>query len=170
MHDTQRLRIAGWCGIIGGILWFLQSILTDVLFPQLAAPGTPGFTIGGAIATVNLVVLLVGFLGVAWGRALGGWFGKIAFGVAVLGYVLMIVGGLLTIVGAGPLADPEAPISLIYLLGRLITVVFTFFTGIAVLTARRGRGGRDSRRCSWVSSQSLANSCRCSWQVARMRS
>jgi len=85
MHDTQRLRIAGWCGIIGGILWFLQSILTDVLFPQLAAPGTPGFTIGGAIATVNLVVLLVGFLGVAWGGALGGWFGKIAFGVAVLG-------------------------------------------------------------------------------------
>jgi len=84
--------------------------------------------------------------------------------------VLLIVGGLLTIVGAGPLADPEAPISLIYLLGRLITVVFTFFTGIAVLTARRGRGGRDSRRCSWVSSQSLANSCRCSWQVARMRS
>lgn len=138
--NTERVRAASTLAIIGGMVWFLQSIISDVLFPQLTAPGTIASTVNSVIATAVLALLLVGFLGVQWGGGLsGGWFGKIVFGVAVLGHILMVVGGVLTILGAGPLADPD-PVSLIFLLGRLIAVVFTLLTGIAVLAVGRWQG------------------------------
>jgi hypothetical protein len=85
-------------------------------------------------------LLLIGFLGIRWGRALGGWFGTIVFGIALLGYILMAVGIATQLAGIGPLSDPPESVSLIFLLGRLITVVFGLLTGIAVLTAQRWHG------------------------------
>jgi hypothetical protein len=141
MNDLQRLRLAGFCGIIGGLLWFLQSIIIDILFPQLArVRGTPDFTLTFGSAIVILALLLISFVGIRWGGALRGWFGASAFGGAVLGYVLMIVGCVLTLVGAGPLTDPAGGVSLIYILGRLLTALFTLLTAFAVLAARRWRG------------------------------
>lgn len=122
-----------------GTLWFVSGI-AGVLFPRLNEPDTVPFLIGGVVAAVNLVLLLVGFLGVAWGGALGGRLGKIFFAVAMLGYALMVVGAVQTLAGVGPLIDPEAGLALIYLVERLIAAVFTLLTGIAVLTARRWRG------------------------------
>ena len=130
---------AGVCGILGGSLWFVSGIL-GIVFPQLNEPGTTAFLVGGVVATVSLVLLLVGFLGVAWGGALGGRIGKILFGVAVFGYAVMVVGALQTVLGVGPLLDPEAGVALLYLLGRLISAVFALLTGVAVLAARRWRG------------------------------
>ncbi len=140
MNDTQRLRIAGWCGIIGGLIWFLTSMLFDVLFPDAVPPGTPPYTILLGIIAVGLVLLLIGFFGIRWGGALGGRFGTIVFAVAVLGYGLMAVGTVMQMAGIGPLSDPPDNVSLIFLLGRLIAVVFGFLTGIVVLTARRWQG------------------------------
>ena len=134
-----RVKRAAVCGILGGALWFVSGI-AGILLPQLNVPGTPAFAIGGALATVTLVLLLVGFLGIAWGGALGGWLGKAVFGVAVLGYALMILGAGQTVAGVGPLLDPEAGLALLYLFGRLIAAVFTLLTGVAVLVARRWRG------------------------------
>ena len=130
---------AGLCGIVGGTLWFVSGIL-GIVFPQLNEPGTTAFQVGGIVATVSLVLLLVGFIGVAWGGALGGRVGKALFGAAVLGYALMVAGGVQTVLGVGPLLDPEAGVALLYLLGRLISAVFALLTGVAVLAARRWAG------------------------------
>jgi hypothetical protein len=137
---NNPIKIAGFCGIIGGMIWFSQTLVTEVLFPQLALPGTLGSTISGLVATVAVALLLISFLGIAWGGGLAGWLGKMMFGMAALGYGLMVIGGGLTLAGAGPLSDPPYNVSLIYLLGRLITVIFTLLTGVAVLTARRWQG------------------------------
>jgi hypothetical protein len=143
MDGTQRLRIAGFCGIIGGLLWFLQVVSIEILFPQLArVRGTPDFTLTFGSTIVILALLLIGFVGIRWGGGLRGWFGAIAFGGALLGYVLMIVGCVLTLAGAGPLTDPAGGVSLIYILGRLLTALFTLLTAFAVLAARRWRGWR----------------------------
>ena len=130
---------AGLCGIVGGMLWFLSGIL-GIVFPQLNEPGSPAFLVGGVVATASLAMLLVGFLGVAWDGALGGRIGKTLFGAAILGYALMVVGGVQTVAGVGPLIDAEAGVALLYLLGRLISAVFALLTGVAVLAARRWRG------------------------------
>ncbi len=130
---------AGLCGVAGGALWFMGGV-AGMFVPRINEPGTAAFLISGVVATVSLVLLLVGFLGIAWGGALGGWIGKAFFGVAVLGYALMVVGGVQTVVGVGPLVDPEAGIALIYLLGRLISAAFALFTGVAILHVRRWRG------------------------------
>lgn len=141
MNDIQRLRLAGWCGIIGGLLWFIQSMIIDILFPQLArVRGTADFTITFGSSIVILALLLIGFFGIWWGGGLRGWFDAIAFGGTVLGYVLMIVGCVLTLAGAGPLTDPAGGVSLIYILGRLLTALFTLLTALAVLAARRWQG------------------------------
>ncbi len=138
-RPKTRVERAGICGIVGGALWFVSGIV-GILVPQLNVPGTPAFAIGGALATVTLALLLVGFLGIAWGGALDGRLGKAVFGVAVLGYALMVLGAGQTVAGVGPLLDPEAGVALLYLLGRLIAAVFTLLTGIAVIAARRWRG------------------------------
>lgn len=130
---------AGLCGIVGGVLWFASGIV-GMFVPQVNEPGTAAFLIGGAVATLSLALLLVGFLGIAWGGGLGGPFGKGLFAVAVVGYALMVVGAVQTVAGVGPLLDPEVGLALIYLLGRLIAAVFTLLTGVAVLAARRWRG------------------------------
>lgn len=140
MDTTQRVRIAGWCGIVGGALWFLRVSVTRAAFPQLSTPGTTVFAVSWAFATCILALILVGFLGIAWGGALEGWFGKIAFGVALLGYAMMVVGGVLTSLGIGPLNEPSQGVSLIYLLGRLIAALLTLLAGIAVVVARRWHG------------------------------
>lgn len=139
-NDTQRLRIAGFCGIIGGLIYFFFSILFGVLFPNLASPGTPAYAIVLGIVAVVYALLLIGFLGIRWGGGLNGRFGTIVFSIAVLGYLLMVVGTVLQIAGIGPLTDPPESVSLIFLLGRLIAAVFTLLTGIAVLMGRRWKG------------------------------
>lgn len=63
MANAQRVRIAGWCGIVGGVMYFLQELAGRVFIPQSDEPGTFGFVIGGVIATVALSLLLIGFLG-----------------------------------------------------------------------------------------------------------
>lgn len=60
-------------------------------------------------------------------------------GATVVGYALM-VGGVQTVAGVGPLLVPESGIALIYLLGRLVSAVFALLTGVAVLFAHRWRG------------------------------
>ena len=74
--NTQRLRIAGWCGLIAGIAVYAQSTLFDTLFPTALPPGTPGYTVNGVLAAILYAALLVGFCGIAWGGALGGRFGR----------------------------------------------------------------------------------------------
>lgn len=140
MNGTQRIRLAGYCGIVGGLLWFLQTVVTMALSLDVNTPGSAGFVVGVIVATLELALILIGFLGIAWGGALRGWFGKGVFAVATLGYALMIVGGVLTLLGVGPLTDPETAVSLIFLLGRLLAALFTLLTGIAVLAGRRWPG------------------------------
>lgn len=138
MDTSQRIRLAGWCGISGGLFYFVHAAIGELLFSS--SPGSPGFSISAGVAAANFVLLLIGFSGIAWGNALGGRFGKIVFGAAVLGYALMIVGALLMVAGVGPITDPVQAVSLVYLLGRLIAVVFSVLTGVAVLLARHWKG------------------------------
>ncbi len=135
----HRAGIAGMCGIAGGMLWFAGGV-AGLIYPQVYQPDTTAFMISGVVATASVVLLLVGLLGILWGGALGGRFGKALFAVAVLGYGLMVVGALQTIAGVGPLLDPEAGVALIYLLGRLVAAVFMLLTGVAVVLARRWTG------------------------------
>lgn len=135
METSQRVRLAGWCGIAGGLFYFAHSRFGDA-----SPPGSLGFSLAAAVAAVSFVLLLLGFMGIAWGNALGGRFGTVVFGAAAGGYALMISGALLMVAGVGPITDPVQAVSLVYLLGRLITVVFTVGTGIAVLVARQWQG------------------------------
>jgi len=137
MDTTQRVHIAGWCGVVGGSVWFIQSVLQWAGVINGDTPGTTTFVVTGVVATLCLGLVLLSFLGLKWGGAFRGRFGSIVWGVAVLGYVLMISGGVLTLFGVGPLTDPVTAVSLIYLLGRLIAVIFTLLTGIAVVQTRR---------------------------------
>lgn len=137
MDSTRRVQLAGWCGVIGGSGWFLQSVLQGAGVINVSTPGTATFVVTSTLSTVCLALVLIGFLGIKWGGAFRGRFGSVVWGVAMLGYVLMVIGGVFTLLGIGPSTDPDTAVSLVYLLGRLIAVIFTLLSGIAVVQARR---------------------------------
>ncbi len=141
MGNSERLRVASYSGILGGIVWFILFMLIEVVAPQLARTrGTAAFTAVFLIATVSLVLLLLGFLGILWGGGVGGRVGRIALWLTVLGDVMMILGSLLTLAGVGPLTDPAGGVSFVYISGRMLTVLFTLLTSIAVIVDRRWQG------------------------------
>ncbi len=141
MGDSERLRVASYSGILGGLAWFILFMLIEVVAPPLARTrGTLHFTATFLTGAVALVLLLIGFLGILWGDGVRSRFGRIAVWLTVLGYVLMILGSLLTLAGAGPLTDPAGGVSFVYIAGRMLTVLFTLLTSIAVIVDRRWQG------------------------------
>lgn len=56
--NTARVRTASTLAIIGGMVWFLQSMISDVLFPQLTAPETSAYMVNSVIATAVPALLL----------------------------------------------------------------------------------------------------------------
>lgn len=141
MDNSERLRVASYSGILGGIAWFILFMLIEVIAPQLARTrGQVAFTAVFLIGAVSLVLLLIGLLGILWGGGVRGRFGRVALGLTASAYVIMILGSVLTLVGVGPLTDPAGGVSFVYIAGRMLTVLFTLLTSIAVIVDRRWLG------------------------------
>lgn len=131
--NQSRIRLAGALYTIGGAVWFLfivGSIVTG--FPWSEAH-TSTFSIAEAVFIVVQTLLLIGFFGIWWSGAVGrSLFGKIAFGLGVLGHLLFVLLETHSLF-IGELS-PAFP------LGPLVSAVGILLTGIAVLRANVWQG------------------------------
>jgi len=81
---------------------------------------------------------MVGFLGLLWGQCFHGRLGPAGVMIYVVGYGLIIVGGLaLVVTGTGPV---ESPLFLIFPIGGLLQDVGYLLFGIATISSARWQG------------------------------
>lgn len=131
--NTQQVKRSGTLYAIGGAIWFLfivGSILVG--FPWSEAHTTP-FTIAEAIFIIVQTLLLIGFFGI-WqsGGVDEGRFGKVAFGLAVLGHAIFVLVEMHSLIlGDLSPAFPLAPVT---------SAVGILLTGIAVLRSKQWQG------------------------------
>ena len=84
MANTERVRMAGIAGAIGGGLWVLL-LLVDVAAYQALHASAVAFRAWLAALVFMQALLLVGVVGLARSGATGeGWLGRIGLVIAVL--------------------------------------------------------------------------------------
>jgi len=133
METTSRVRFAGICGICGSVVWII-AILVEYRF-GLQPPNTGTlFYINQAMFLVAMSGFVMSIVGLMWARAAGnGWFGKIALGLFALGWIVLIIAGIMAPI-TGNYDLPLFPI------GGLVSTVGGLLAGVAVAVAHRWRG------------------------------
>ena len=135
MANTERVRMAGIAGAIGGGLWVLL-LLVDVAAYQALHASAVAFRAWLAALVFMQALLLVGVVGLARSGATGeGWLGRIGLGIAVLGRTTFVLAEVHNL-AKGNDDSPLLP------LGALSTGIGMTLVGIAVLRARRWGGWR----------------------------
>ena len=135
MANTERVRMAGIAGAIGGGLWVLL-LLVDVAAYQALHASAVAFRAWLAALVFMQALLLVGVVGLARSGATGeGWLGRIGLVIAVLGRTTFVLAEVHNL-AKGNDDSPLLP------LGALSTGVGMTLVGIAVLRARRWGGWR----------------------------
>jgi len=131
--NPSRIRLAGALYTIGGAVWFLLIVGSIVTGFPWSEAHTSAFSIAEAIFIVVQTLLLIGFFGIWWSGGVGrSLFGKIAFGLGVLGHLLFVLLEAHSLfIGELSPAFPLAP---------LVSAVGILLTGIAVLRARQWQG------------------------------
>ena len=133
MTSTNRVRNAGFAYMVGSGLWLLvigaQTAIWGIEPPARSA----AFYAIEAAYVVMMLLLLYGFFGVLWSGGLGSSvFGKIAFGIGVLGHLIFVVAEIHSL-AIGTLSDFIA-------LGALVSALGILLTGITVVAAKRWQG------------------------------
>lgn len=127
---NHRVKLAGTLYTIGGAMWFLLIVGATALGIPYGEPQTTAFYVIEAFFVVTMSLLLVGFFGIWWGDGVGrSLFGKIAFGLGVLGHILFVLLEAHSLI----LGD----LSPLFPLAPLVSAVGILLTGIAVLMAKR---------------------------------
>jgi len=130
---NHRVKLAGTLYMAGGAIWFLWIVGATALGLPWRQSQTTAFYVAEALFVVIQLLLLVGFFGIWWSGGVGrGLFGKIAFGLGVLGHLLFVLlESHSLIIGELSPAFPLAP---------LVSAVGILLTGIAVLRAKQWQG------------------------------
>ena len=125
----SNVRTAGVLCAVGGAGWLVNGVVSLVL----SQPSGAAFAISEVFWIGIHVLLLIGVVGLALLGVAPGWFGSIAFGIAVLGRVDFVLAEIHSL----SIGDDT---SFLLPLGALITAVGMTLVGIAVLRANRWGG------------------------------
>jgi hypothetical protein len=133
MTNTNQVRLAGTAYIIGSVLWLAVLGAQTAIWGFEPPARSAAFYAFEAALVVTQALLLYGFFGVLWSGGIGqGLFGKLAFGLGVLGHLIFVAGEILSL-AAGTVSDLIA-------LGALVSALGLVLTGLAVLMAKRWAG------------------------------
>lgn len=131
MHTSRRARNAGVIGMVGSALWII-SVIMQFRLGLFTPEVSPVRIVYDLIAFSGIGGAMVGFLGLIWGGAFRGRLGPAGVILYVLGWALIVVGGL-----ALPLAGEESPLFLIFPIGgNLQSLGYLLFATAAVLHGR----------------------------------
>lgn len=131
--SAQRIRLTGTAYAAGGILWFVLAVVQAAIWGIEPPAGSAAFYVIEAVFAIAQMLLLFGFFGVLWSEGVGrGVFGKIAFGIAVLGHLVFVAGEIHSLT-SGRLSDLLA-------VGAMVSAIGIVLTGIATLMAQRWQG------------------------------
>lgn len=127
MHQPSRARIAGIAGMAGGLIWILSVIMQNSL--DLGPDTSLLRVVQSVLSLASMSGMIVGFLGLIWGGAFRGRFGTLAVLTHVLGYALIVTGGLLALL----LGEADSPLFLLFPIGGALHGVAAMLLIIAVL-------------------------------------
>jgi hypothetical protein len=135
MQNASLARKAGIVGMVSAVLWIISIIMQSSL--GLSGPESGSlWVVNELISLTALIGMIIGFLGLIWGGAFRGRFGTITIGVHVLGYTLIVLGGIAGLF----LGDSDSPLFLLYPIGAALTVIAAVLIAVAVLTSARWAG------------------------------
>ncbi|MBC8162941.1 MAG: hypothetical protein H7Z42_17170 [Roseiflexaceae bacterium] len=138
MTSVRRVHLAGTAYAIGGVVWFMLAVVQGTIWGFEPPPGSAAFYVIEAIFVIAQLLLLFGFFGVLWSGGIGrSLFGRIAFGLGVLGHVVFVAGEIHSLL-LGSISD-------LIPLGALTSAVGMLLTGVAVLVAKQWQG-----RARWM--------------------
>lgn len=128
-HNTKPYALAGMAGAV----FFFFNLIVEYrydLFPPAVGPLAVANQLGFFVGMIGLLIMLIGL----WrARAAGdGRFGRIALGLFITTWAILILGGFLALFTS--LAEILQPI------GGLGGLLGSLLTGIAVVLARRWTG------------------------------
>jgi hypothetical protein len=135
MQNPSVARKAGIVGMAGAVLWIISIIVQSSVGLSGSESGSL-WVVNELISLTAQIGMIIGFLGLIWGGAFGGRFGTIAVGAHVLGYTLIVLGGIAGLL----LGDSESPLFLLYLIGAVLAGVAAVLMAVAVLTTARWAG------------------------------
>lgn len=132
MGNQDRVRIAGTLYAVGGALWLGWIVGMSFLAGEIPGPSNQYFVLSQIGFIILQTLLLIGFFGIWWSQGVGrSIFGKIAFGLGLLGHLLFVIGEIFSLAtGSEDLVAVAA----------LTTTLGLILTGIAVLRAKGWHG------------------------------
>ena len=134
MH-TSRARNAAIIGMVGGTVFIIHIFIKYVA--ELSS--LDGGSLGSAIELLSfsgIIAAMAGFLGLLWGHAFRGWLGPIGVIMYVIGWALIIVGGIgFLVMGAA-----ESPLFLVFPIGGNLQTLGYILCGIATVINGRWSG------------------------------
>lgn len=132
MENSNRVRVAGTLYAVGGALWLCWIMGFSLLNGEVPGPDAALFSLTEVGFIIIQCLLFAGFLGIWWSRGVGdGVFGKIAFGLGLLGHFLFILAEITLLAASSEIFLPPAALSSAF--GLLLT-------GVAVLRTNRWQG------------------------------
>ena len=133
MTSTHRVRLAGTAYAVGSVLWLVLLGSQTAIWGFEPPAGSVAFYAFEAAFVITQLLLLYGFFGVLWSDGIGRrMFGKIAFGIGVLGHLVFVAGEVHSL-AIGTLSD-------LVPMGALVSAIGIVLTGITVLMAKRWQG------------------------------
>lgn len=133
MNNAVRIRNAGFVCIAAAIIWILAITIEYPLHLQPPGSGTIYF-LNQMMFLVAIFGYVIGIIGLIWSRAAGnGWFGKIAFALFALGYIVIMVATTFSLFTGNN--D-----SFLFPLGGITATLGCLLSGIAIVTAKRWLG------------------------------
>jgi len=135
MQSPSLARKAGIVGMVSAILWMISVIMQKSL--GLSSPDGSALWVAHELMAMTAIVgMVIGFLGLIWGDAVGSRFGKMAVYLYAFGYGLIVIAGLAGIL----LQTQDTPISILFPIGGVLWDLGALLTGIAVIAAKRWAG------------------------------
>lgn len=136
MKPNNRAQLAGMAGMAGAVLLLIAGIWQVSLgLPDLGGSG-PLYLAKEILALLGLAGIAIGILGISWGGGVRGRFGQIGVWLFALGYVLIMLGGIIALFSS----TDDNPIFLLFPVGALMMDVGALLTGITVIKDHRWSG------------------------------
>lgn len=135
MVNRSRGRKAGIVGMVGALLWAVGTIMQN-WFGLWGEGSGLLYTVHQLLAFTALTCMIIGFLGLIWGGAVVGRFGKTAVYLYAAAYGLIILAGLVGLISQ----TQDSPIFILYPIGGLLSTLSALLISVAVLRAKRWQG------------------------------
>jgi hypothetical protein len=132
MQNKSIARTAGFAGMAGAVIWIIAVIMEAGLGLKTPDSG-PLNNVNQLIYSMGMIGILIGILGLLWGDAVKGTFGRIAVILFALGYLILVSANLLTV-------SSGSEDQILYPIGGIVSLLGAVFTGIAVAVEKRWSG------------------------------